>query len=189
MEFHELQPTGKNQIFEDNSIAVYSFPLKHRVECFGFLFQEKPRELRIDKDKIQAYNLTLEEILKAKKGINIKRGDELIVAEDVTLPPEKPVSYAFCTDTKYLPHLADWVQGATLLYHEATFTEALKDRAKVTFHSTALEAATVAKAAGVGQLLLGHFSARYKDTTPILEEATTIFDKVTCVEDGDTFLA
>lgn len=189
LEFVALNVKTKTLIFEDAAVEIYAMPLKHRIQCFGFLFQERQKELRIDKDKIQKYNLSLVEILKAKRGEDIVREAEVIQPEQVTLPPEKPSSYAFCTDTRPIAKLPEWIKGASLLYHEATFTQKHTERAKATGHSTALDAAKIAKEAEVGQLLLGHFSTRYKSTDELLDEAKPVFDNVTCVEDGDVYLA
>lgn len=188
VEFVKLDAKEKELVFEDNSIEIFAFPLKHRVQCFGFLFREKQRDLKIDKEKIKEHKLSLEEILLAKQGKDIEREEDVLKFEDVTLPPEPLTSYAYCTDTRYVEKLPEWIRGASLLYHEATFTKAHTDRAKATGHSTAEDAATIAKEADVGQLLLGHFSSRYKNTSPILDEAQTVFENTTCVEDGDVYL-
>lgn len=187
MEFITVKTADKSLIFEDNSIEVFAFPLKHRAECYGYLFQEKEKMPNIDKEKIKEYGLSLEEILAAKRGEDVKRGGEILANTELTLPPEKLASYAFCTDTQYIPRLADWIKGVRLLYHEATFTNKHIQRAKATGHSTAEQAALIAKAGEVDQLILGHFSSRYKDTSPILEEAKPFFENVSCVEDGDSY--
>jgi len=187
LKFIMLNCTDKTKIFEDNSIEIFAFPLKHRVTCFGFLFQEKERDRKINKDRLKEYRLTLPEIVRLKKGENIERNGEIMLNENLTLPPEKPLSYAYCTDTKYLEKLPNWIEGVNLLYHEATFTKKHIERANATGHSTAEEAATIAEQAKVEKLLLGHFSARYKDVTPILEEAKEVFKNVICVNDGDNF--
>lgn len=188
LDFITISCEGKEKIVEDKCIEVYAFPLKHRVKCHGFLFQEKLREKRIDKEKIAQYKLSLVEILAAKRGQDIERESGTILNEAVTLPPEKPVSYAYCSDTRYVADLPGWIQGVSLLYHEATFTKEHTDRAKATGHSTAEDAATVAKEAEAERLILGHFSSRYTNVTPILDEAATVFEPVTCVADGDIYL-
>jgi ribonuclease Z len=152
------------------------------------LFEEKERELKIRKSAIDEYHLSLTEIVQLKRGFDIQREETVIENKACTLPPEKPLQFAYCSDTKYMPSLPAWIQGVDLLYHEATFTEEHIARAKSTGHSTAKQAAEIAKAAGVQKLLLGHFSARFKDTTELLAEAQTIFDQVTCVEDGQEFV-
>jgi ribonuclease Z len=187
LEFITVKTKAKTLIFEDNSIEVYALPLKHRAECYGYLFNEKEKDLNIDKSRIKEFKLTLDEILAAKRGEDVERKDKVIPNSDITLTPEPLASYAFCTDTSYIPHLADWIKNVRLLYHEATFTNAHLKRAKATGHSTAEQAALIAIAAGAEQLILGHFSSRYKETSVLLEEAKPIFDKVLCVEDGQSF--
>ncbi|WP_027418275.1 ribonuclease Z [Crocinitomix catalasitica] len=187
LEFITVDPTEKTKIFEDDKLNIYAFPLQHRIPCNGFLFEEKAKEHKIRKSAISKYNLSLVEILALKKGQNVMRDEITIKNEDCTLPPEKSLQFAYCSDTKYLPRLTDWIEGADLLYHEATFLTAHKSRAKATGHSTAAQAATIAKDAKVGKLLLGHFSARYKDTVELLAEAIGVFDNVVCVEDGQAF--
>lgn len=188
LDFVVIDYKEKTLVFEDNSIEIYAFPLKHRVKCHGFLFQEKPRPAKMDKLKIKKHNLTLEEILEARRGGDIVRADETLLNEEVTLGVEKSESYAYCTDTRFVEELPKWIAGASLLYHEATFTKSHTDRAKATGHSTAEDAANIAKLANVDRLILGHFSSRYKDTEPVLNEAKAVFEKVTCVEDGDVYL-
>jgi ribonuclease Z len=185
--FVTLKATTKELIFEDKSIEIYAFPLKHRITCFGFLFQEKKKDKNVDKAKINEFNLSLVEILALKRGQDIERDGKVFKNETLTLPDEPLLSYAYCTDTKYIESLPELIQEVSLLYHEATFTKDLIARAKATGHSTAEQAATIAKKANVGKLLLGHFSARYLDTTPVLTEAKKVFDNVVCVEDGAVF--
>jgi len=127
-------------------------------------------------------------MVQLKKGDDIERNGEVIPCETLTADPPSPKSYAFCTDTKALQKLPNWIENVNLLYHEATFIDKDKDRAKATFHTTALQAAEIAKQANVGQLLLGHFSARYKGTEILQNEAKTIFENTICVNDGDEFL-
>lgn len=188
LEFVALNVSEKTLVFEDNSIRAFAFPLKHRITCFGFLFEEKQRDLKVDKRLIGKHELTLEEILKLKRGEDIVRENETLKNGDMTLPPEPLASYAYCSDTAFLPQLADWISGVRLLYHEATFTGKHKKRAKETGHSTAGQAAEIAKMVKAERLLLGHFSARYNETDEILEEAQPIFKNTVCVEDGDVYL-
>jgi ribonuclease Z len=149
---------------------------------------EREKEKNINPAKIEELQLTLDEILKAKKGEDIVRESAYYRNEEVTLKSAPLQSYAFSADTTYFEEMANHVKGVSILYHEATFLEQHADRAKKTMHSTAKQAATVAKNAQVGQLLLGHFSARYKDTSDILEEAKSIFQNSHCVQDGEEFL-
>lgn len=186
--FHVVDVKEKTLIFEDNSIQIYAFPLKHRIQCHGFLFIENERDFKIDPEKIEAHQLSLEEILAAKKGFDVERENEILSNESLVFPKEKPCSYAYCTDTKYQQKLPEWIKGASLLYHEATFIQSHAARAKATGHSTAKDAAKIALEADVERLLLGHFSSRYKTTDAIKEEAAETFENVICVEDGDVYL-
>jgi ribonuclease Z len=186
--FHSLTATDKTMVLEDDNMMVYAFPLKHRIACFGFLFQEKLKERSIIPELIKPNALTIPEMVQLKKGADIERNGKIISHLKLTNPPPKPFSYAYCTDTKAMQKLPAWIKGADLLYHEATFLESEKDRAKATFHTTAHQAAEIAFTAEVGKLLLGHFSARYKGTDQHKTEAQVIFQNTVCVEDGDTFL-
>lgn len=187
--FHAVDIKEKTLIFEDNSIEVFAFPLKHRITCFGYLFKEKPKERGVIKEKIDEFKLSIPEIVQLKKSNNVTRENgEVLNYLELTAEPPKIQSYAFCTDTKYIEKLKEIIEGVDILYHEATFTHDMKDRAKATFHTTAQQAATLAKNANVKQLLLGHFSQRYANTDDIQKEAQAIFKNTNCVNDGDQFL-
>lgn len=187
LEFIHLTSTDKQVIFEDKVIEISAFPVQHRIPTWGFLFKEKKKEKNIDPDKVTEHQLTIQEILKAKKGDDILRESTYFRNADITLPDQPLTSYAYSADTIFFEKMVEYVKGVDLLYHEATFTEKQKDRAEATMHSTARQAATVAKKAKVGQLLLGHFSARFKSTGEVLKEAKTVFENSVCVEDGDEF--
>lgn len=184
LKFVPLTATAKEVIFEDNILTVSAFPVKHRIDCWGFRFDEKPKDRNINPSKIEEHKLTLEEILKVKKGEDVTRESSYLRNEELTLKPTPTVSYAYSADTAYFAEMADYVQGVDLLYHEATFTEKHSDRANATQHSTALQAANVAQEAKVKRLILGHFSARYKDPSELVDEAKTVFKNVSAVEDG-----
>lgn len=186
--FHHLVSSDKALVFEDDNMEVHAFPLKHRITCYGFLFQEKLKERSIISELIKPNALTIPEMVQLKKGIDIERDGKTVSHLTLTNPPPKPLSYAYCTDTKFYQKLPAWIKGVDLLYHEATFLETEKDRAKATFHTTALQAATIAHEAEVSKLLLGHFSARYSSTDPHQVEAQSIFQNTVCVKDGDEFL-
>ncbi|MFK8037239.1 MAG: ribonuclease Z [Crocinitomicaceae bacterium] len=186
--YHQLTAKEPTLIFEDNNMMITALPLKHRIPCFGFIFKEKLKERSIIKDLIEPYQLTIPEMVMLKKGHDIEREGKLVSCEKLTIDPPNPKAYAFCTDTKYIPSLTKALKEVDVLYHEATFLESEKARAKATFHTTALQAATLAKTANVKQLLLGHFSARYKSTDDHKTEAQTIFHNILCVEDGDEIL-
>lgn len=187
LKFVHLKEGVSEVIFEDNVLQVSAFPVKHRIPCWGFKFEEKKKEKNVNPSKIEELGLNLEEILAVKKGEDVVRESSYLRNEELVLAETPLISYAYSSDTAFFKEMANFVQGVNLLYHEATFLEAHSDRAKATMHSTAKQAATIAKEARVGQLILGHFSARYKDTSDLLIEAKSVFDHTKCVEDGDEF--
>jgi ribonuclease Z len=187
LEFIHLEKDVDAIVFEDKIISVRAFPVKHRIACWGFRFDEKKKEKNVNPSKIEEHSLNLEEILAVKRGQDVVRGVSYLRNEELTLADAKLVSYAFSSDTTYFSKMAEYVSGVDLLYHEATFLEKHADRARATKHSTALQAAQVAKDGGVGKLILGHFSARYKDGQEIEDEAKTVFMNTQAVNDGDEF--
>lgn len=183
--FIHLQYKDEQLIFEDRKIEISSFPLKHRIETCGFKIQEKPKEYQLDATTIKDSGLLIQHFPKLKKGQNIVlESGEKRNYEDYTLPPKPSRSYAFCSDTKPHETIIKSVQNVDLLYHEATFTEEHIERAKATFHSTAKQAAAVAKEANVRKLILGHFSSRYENSATHIEEAKLIFENTISAEDG-----
>ncbi len=187
--YHHLKFKEKTLVFEDRIMEVFAFPLKHRIPCYGFLFKEKIKERGMIPEKIKKFDIKIPEILQLKASKNVTReSGEVLNYLEVTNPPLAPKSYAFCTDTKYIENLKEIVNGVDILYHEATFIHNLVSRAKATYHTTAFQAATLAKNAHVKQLLLGHFSQRYSSTKDIEQEAKSIFENTICVKDGDEFL-
>ena len=183
--FHFLNHKKAELIFEDDKVSVESIVLNHRIPCCGFVFREKPPLLSIRKDKMDYYKILPQDILKIKKGADYKTTDgKLIKNETLTYPPAKLRSYAFCSDTCYDESLLPHIKNVSLLYHEATFMKALKTRAKETYHSTTIDAATIAKKAKVEKLIIGHFSARYKDLEPLLEESKEVFENTVLAEEG-----
>jgi ribonuclease Z len=182
--------SGKNpvKILDDKYITVTSFPLQHRVTAFGFLFTEKPHDRNIIKESIDRYEIPTVRIPAIKKGEDfITKNGVLIKNEDITVPGPASLSYAYCSDTKYFKRLHSFFMGVDLLYHEATFDMSLDDLAKTTGHSTTADAAKVASEAGAGSLMIGHFSARYKDVMPLVEEAKKIFPKTFAAIDGHSY--
>lgn len=174
IDFRELKNDGE-LLFQNFSMQVDSFPLNHRIPCFGFLFREKPKPRKIVKEKLPSWVSAKEfNLLKAGKDITDPKG-KIISYKNLTLPPKKSRSYAFCSDTRYMPELKNILKKVDLLYHEATFLNENLQWAESTYHSTTTEAATLAKEAKAGKLLIGHFSARYKDLSPFLTEARSIF--------------
>lgn len=186
--FHPLNFKKPQLIFEDKKVEVLSFPLKHSINCCGFLFREKEKEANIKKECIQQYKIPIAQIVKIKQGADFipEEGDP-IPNEELTTPPPPPLSYAFCSDTAFHPQIVDVIKGVDLLYHEATFTEELRDWADKTYHSTALDAAKIAQLANAGKLILGHFSSRYKSVNPFLEEARSVFANSEAAVDGSTY--
>ncbi len=185
--FHVLPENQYVQIFEDKHITIHSFPLKHRIPSAGFVVNQKPELLKIRKEKIAEYNLSIADILKIKNGLDyISNDGKVIPNNEFTYPPTKPKKYAYVTDTVYNENIIPYISEADLLYHEATFTEEFKERAKLSGHSTAYQAATIARMANVKRLLLGHFSIRYKDTSAILKEAKAVFPDTILAEEGLT---
>ncbi len=184
--FHELNNLEKQLIFEDSSVEVYCFPLNHRIPCTGFLFKEKLKPVRIDKDKMPA-NLSLLQIAMLKRGEDVsdEKGNLLYKNSDLTLPPKKSRSYAYCSDTKYDESIIEHIKDVDLLYHEATFLEGKAIWAEKTFHSTTDQAGKIATAANAGKLLIGHYSARYKDLSPFLEETQNYFPETELAIEGE----
>jgi ribonuclease Z len=186
--FHPLNFKKPEIIYEDKKIEVTSFPVNHSISCCGFLFREKIKEPNIRKEYIQRYKIPVEQIKNIKKGADFITADGTIIPNhELTTPPPAARSYAFCSDTAYHPPLADVVKGVNLIYHEATFTEELRDWADKTYHSTAMDAAKIAKMAEAGKLLIGHFSTRYDDDKPFVDEARTIFPNTEAAADGTSY--
>jgi ribonuclease Z len=186
--FHETQPHHPQHLLDTKSVEVFSFPLKHRIPCTGFLFREKPLPLKLKKSKLPE-NLPLQAIALLKQGMDVKDEDGKVryAVADYTLPPPPPRSYAYCSDTLPSNEVAEYVHGVNLLYHEATFLTEKEDMAQRTYHTTAAQAAQLAKRAQVGHLLLGHFSARYKELDGFLEESIPHFEHVSLAEEGLTY--
>lgn len=174
---HDIEDTTKPQvIYDDKSLTVTTIPLDHRVPCCGFLFREKPTLPHIRRDMIDFYNIPLCYINNIKNGQDWTLEDGTVVPNERLVKSAEPVrSYAYCSDTRYIPTLHEQLKGVTVLYHEATYCDDMAANAAKYFHSTAREAATVARDAGVGQLWLGHYSARYNDERLLLDEARKTF--------------
>jgi ribonuclease Z len=188
IDFIPLSGNNPVIILDDKYLTVTSFPLKHRVPAYGFLFREKLSDRNIIKEYIDKYNIPPIRIPAIKKGEDFITSDGKIVKnEEITLPPREPLSYAYCSDTKYFKRLASFVMEVSLLYHEATFDKTKEDLAEMTGHSTTLDAAKTALEANVGTLIIGHFSARYKDIAPLVDEARTIFPETYPAIDGKSY--
>ena len=183
-EFDDRVP---QQVFMDRSVVVRSVPLMHRMPCQGYVFEERVSERRVDKASCQFYGVPLAHYPALLRGEDWTNDDgEVIVNARLTKQLAPARSYAMCTDTLYLPHLHEFIKGVTLLYHEATFLRGSEERAKQTCHSTAYQAAEVAKAAGVGRLVIGHYSARHNKIEPFRSEATEVFPNTIAADEGLT---
>lgn len=188
VEWVEVDTTSHQIIFENKTLEVWSVPLRHRVPCSGYHFKEKRPELNVDKFKITKYNLTIAQIVAAKRGEDITLEDGTVVANsELTYLPFEPRSYAYLSDTSRSAVAAERVKGVTLLYHEATYTKEFAHDAKERGHSTAADAAQIAVTAGAERLLLGHFSSRYKSPEVLLDEAKEIFENSALAEEGETY--
>lgn len=174
--FHAVDTAERTVIYEDRSLIVETIPLEHRVPCCGFIFREKPALPHIRRDMIDFYNIPISQInnIKAGAGWTTPDGD-FVPHERLTVPADAPLSYAYCSDTRYLPHLHELIKGVSTLYHESTYAEGNIEKARIYHHSTAAQAAMVARDANVGKLLLGHYSSRYRDESVLLDEAKAIF--------------
>ena len=172
----EIDSTKHQLIYEERSVEVWSLPLNHRVPCCGFLFKEKPLKKHIIADKIKQYNIPIYAINSIKDSKDYTLPDGTIIPNDqLTTPADPTRSYAYCSDTRYLPQLAEYLQDVDILFHEATFGEDKKNLAFATYHSTAAQAATLAKECHAKKLFIGHYSARYDDENILLNEAREIF--------------
>jgi len=172
-------------IYEDHSLEIYTIPLSHRIPCCGFLFKEKPSSRHILREWIDYYEIPVSWMNRLKNGEDYTSDDGTTISNDkLTSPSDPPRSYAYCSDTSYNPAIIDIINDVDLLYHESTFAEADKTRAKETFHSTAADAANIAQSAKVKKLILGHFSARYNDEKQILKEAKEIYPNTYISKEG-----
>lgn len=175
--FHAVDTKENKVIYDDRSLTVETVPLCHRVPCAGYIFREKPTLPHIRRDMIDFYQIPLSQINNIKAGADWTTPDGTLIENSrLVTPAEPPRSYAYCSDTAYLPHLHELLKGVTTLYHESTYAEDMMDNAVKYCHSTARQAAMVAKAAGVSRLLLGHYSSRYTNEEILLNEAREIFN-------------
>jgi len=186
-----FHPTNKNKqetIFEDKIITIDSFPLKHRIPTCGFLFREKQRPLNMKKDVIEYYNIPVKEIYNIKMGADfVNEEGDIISNTKLTEKPVTPRAFAFCSDTAYTESILSSINNIDLLYHEATFMHNLKEQATKSQHSTCTEAATIASKAKVGKLIIGHYSTRYRNLKPLLDEARSVFPNTELATENKTF--
>lgn len=187
VEFHPLDTQKYQSIYEDRSVEVFTIPLKHRIPCCGFLFKEKATLPHIIREKIDYYKIPLSEINNIKNGADWITEDGTVIPNNrLTTPAATTRSYAYCSDTAFKPDIQEYLKGVDLLYHEATFGSDRIERARITFHSTAEEAAIMARESQVKQLLIGHYSAHYTDESILLNEAKKIFPNTLAAQEGMT---
>ncbi|MFP4088695.1 MAG: ribonuclease Z [Cyclobacteriaceae bacterium] len=188
LHFTALDTTLSYQIMENQLLSVHTIPLQHGTACCGFLFREKTRARKINKEKMPP-DLSVDDILALKAGNDLYHPDGSLRYgnEELTLPPPAPRAYAYCSDTSYTESIIEIISGANLLYHEATFMHDEVEKAHERNHSTTIEAATIARKAGVNKLLIGHYSSRYRDLQPLLEESRMVFPNTHLSIEGEDY--
>lgn len=175
-------------IYEDNKVKVTTIPLMHKVDTSGYLFQEQPKKRNIIKDKIVEFQIPIEKISGIKNGDDLMlENGQIIANHELTTAPQKPKSFAYCSDTMYHEPIIPIVEGVDMLYHEATFLEKEIERAEFTKHSTTKDAATIAQKAKVHKLMIGHYSSRYPDLSLLLSETKHYFDNTLLAVEGETY--
>lgn len=185
--FNLIDPHKHELVMEDRSLSVYSIPLKHRIPTCGYLFAEKPKEAHLIKDMADFYQIPVKELPAIKRGADYVTSEGTIVPNSrLTRPALPPKKYAYCSDTAYNESILPIIEGVDLLYHEATFADCDIARAKETFHSTARQAAEIAKKAQVKRLIIGHYSARYEELSMIKNEAESVFSNTILGNEGMT---
>ncbi|GEC71443.1 RNAse Z [Flavobacterium flevense] len=188
LHFYELESKESELIYEDDKVQVKTIPLKHRVYTNGFLFEEKIAERKLNVEAVRHYQIEKCYFQNIKNGKDIVLdGGTVVLNNLLTFDPEKPKSYAFCSDTVYNEAIVPIINGVDVLYHEATFLQSEEQLAAKTMHTTAIEAATIAKKAQVSKLILGHYSTRYSTIDLFKAEAATIFPNVLLADDGLSF--
>jgi ribonuclease Z len=186
--FHELEGKDPEVLFEDNKVIVSTIPLKHRIYTNGFLFREKPGERKLNIEAVENYDIDIVYYQKIKNGGDIKLDDGRVIPNaELTFDPPPPMSYAFCSDTVYDEGIVPLIKDVDVLYHESTFLDSEIHLCEKTMHTTAKQAAAIAKMANVKQLVLGHFSTRYNSIELFKEEAKTVFENVELADDGKVF--
>lgn len=207
IEHHVLAMNEPETVFETKTVELLSFPLDHRIDTYGFMVREKEPMMNVLKEAVEHYGLSIAEIAALKRGEDVVRPagtdapcaengfarysgtdeDMIIRNREAAYKPYVPRSYAYCSDTAPFPRLAEWVKGVDLLYHECTFPESMADMARSTFHSTTVQAAKCALDAGVKKLVVGHYSSRFPDVSPFLDEIRSVFPEAYLGHEGDVF--
>ena len=185
VEFMPLDTNKAAVIYDDRTLSVTTIPLMHRVPCCGFLFQEKPTLPHIRRDMIDFYGIPTSQINNIKIGADWVADDGTVVPNgQLVTPADPPRSFAYCSDTKYIPTLHQRFPNVSLLYHESTYDQSYEALAEKYFHSTAAQAAMVARDAGASQLMIGHYSSRFNDEQVLLDEAKAIFPNTILAQEG-----
>ena len=188
LNFYPLEDYKNMPLITFNGFEVKTFPLYHRMPAWGLRITHSDRELKIDKEFIARHHPSVEQILKIKQGADfITKTGERLANKRITLPPKPERAYVYCSDTAYNENLIEAAKDADLLYHEATFDSSLKEEALARYHSTSVDAATIARKANVKKLLLGHFSARFEDLSELLEQARSVFPNTLLSREGETY--
>ena len=183
--FHPIDTHQNVCIYEDKSLQVFSIPLKHRIRCCGYYFKEKELSRHILKEAIEKYDIPISQINNVKAGLDyVMPNGQIIKNEELTTPPSTARSFAYCSDTVFRPEIAEMMKGVDLLYHEATFAESEKQLCSKVYHSTAKQAAEIARLAGAKQLMLGHYSSRYNDEAILQKEAAEVFENTILAKEG-----
>ncbi len=189
LEFTATNAETPEIILETQDLIVETIPLDHRIACTGFLFKQKKRLRKLKKEVIAELGISVAEYSAIKKGADYVAPDGKVYKnEELTTNPAEPKSYAYCSDTIYNECYFQQISNVDMLYHEATFLNAMLDRAQNTYHTTALQAGQVALATGAKRLLIGHFSARYKTLMELLDEASSVFPNTELALEGRTFI-
>ena len=184
--FHPIDPFSQKIMYEDRSLTIETIPLTHRLPTCGFLFREKPSLPHIRRDMIDFYQIPMSQVMNIKNGADWTTADgELIPNSRLVVPAAPSRSYAYCSDNRYMPELYQQLKGVSTLYHESTYGEDNLQMAEKYYHSTARQAAMVARDAGIGQLILGHYSSRYNDERVLLDEARDVFENVRLANELD----
>ncbi|MEQ9412652.1 MAG: ribonuclease Z [Cyclobacteriaceae bacterium] len=185
--FHTIPERNTVCLYEDKTLTIHTIPLKHKVPCTGFLFREKPKLRKINKEVLPK-DILLAHIAKLKLGEDVynDEGKLQYKNQDYTLPPRPSFSFAYCSDTAYDEGIVEQIKEVDLLYHEATFMQEHEDKAAITLHSTTLQAAKIASLAKAKCLLIGHYSARYRALNALQEEASSLFKNTKLAIEGET---
>lgn len=186
IKFHELSSKKSETILNNDKILVKTIPLDHRIYTNGYLFIEKEKKRNLDIEKIKNYpEITRADYQNLKEGKDfVLSNGNIISNNELTLPPKKPLSYGYCSDTAYKLDNVEILNNLDLLYHEATFLNDREDLAEKTKHSTTSQAALIAKKANVKRLIIGHYSGRYKDLSEFKKQAQEIFLNTCLAEPG-----